>query len=449
MSVTVPRQIEVLIKSKQIRRSTGTSDLALAKKKQHSLTTAIHEMLDREWQTAFQKWNSELREEWCQDATEFAKSLGIVRENFSPDRFRRFLDEEVQETLNDALRDGKDIPENQLDTALKYLTWDLNDEEFQQLGKPVPLDVKQASGSDTVLGSLPTYINERNWNRQKSKDAAKRQIERFAGVIGNIKLDHLEKSHAYDYAEALNDQGCAHKTIRSSVSAVSAMLDWCERKRLIKLSPFVNLKLATYGKEAKSYRPLEKAELNKLFIQSMSEQERLLLSILISTGMRLDEAALMTWERCKEIDHIRCFSLVGQGSEDVIVKNSQSNRLIALPDCLRLPKRSTGRLFDYKTDKDGKAENAASKALMKIIRRVTDDDRKVVHSLRGTLKDLLRDAGVTKEVNDFITGHSQGDEAGKYGSGPSLETKYRAVNAVNHPWLSSVPPTVAIPRPCH
>ena len=86
---------------------------------------------------------------------------------------------------------------------------------------------------------------------------------------------------------------------------------------------------------------------------------------------------------------------------------------------------------------------------MKIIRRVTDDDRKVVHSLRGTLKDLLRDAGVTKEVNDFITGHSQGDEAGKYGSGPSLETKYRAVNAVNHPWLSSVPPTVAIPRPCH
>lgn len=57
-------------------------------------------------------------------------------------------------------------------------------------------------------------------------------------------------------------------------------------------------------------------------------------------------------------------------------------------------------------------------------------------TLRGTLKDMLRDAGVTREANDFITGHSQGDEAGKYESGPSLETKYRAVNLVEHPWLT-------------
>ena len=74
---------------------------------------------------------------------------------------------------------------------------------------------------------------------------------------------------------------------------------------------------------------------------------------------------------------------------------------------------------------------------MKIIRQVSKDKMKVVHSLRGTLKDLLRDAGVSKEVNDFITGHSQGGEAGKYGSGPSLETKYKAVNSVEHPWLKA------------
>jgi integrase len=391
--------------------------------------------MDREWHKAFRQWRTKLKEDWSEDATQFASSLGVVRENFSPDRYRRFLDEEVQATLNDAFLDGKDMPEEQLDSAIQYLTWDLSDEEFEQLDNPLPPDVKQVSGSDTIMGCLTAYIDGRNWNRQKSKDAAKRQIERFVEVIGNIKLDLLEKSHAYDYAQALSDQGYAHKTIRSSVSAVSAMLDWSERTRLIKMSPFVNLKLASYGKEAKSYRPFEKEELHSLFRQDMSEQEHLLLSILISTGMRLDEAALMTWERIKEIDHIRCFSLLGQGSEEVIVKNSQSNRLIALPDCLELPKRSAGRMFEYRLDKDGKAENAASKALMKIIRKVTGDDRKVVHSLRGTLKDLLRDAGVTKEVNDFITGHSQGDEAGKYGSGPSLETKYRAVNAVDHPWL--------------
>jgi hypothetical protein len=42
---------------------------------------------------------------------------------------------------------------------------------------------------------------------------------------------------------------------------------------------------------------------------------------------------------------------------------------------------------------------------MPYIRKVTDDPKLVIHSLRGTLKDKLRDAGVQKETNDFITGH--------------------------------------------
>jgi len=255
--------------------------------------------------------------------------------------------------------------------------------------------------------------------------------------VGNLKLSDIEKSHAYDYSQAMQDAGYAHKTIRSSVSAVSALLEWCERNRLLKLSPFVNLKLANYGKAAQSYRPMEKQELHQLFQLGMTAQERTLLSLLITTGMRLDEAALLTWERVKEVDGIRYISLMQDGSEAVIVKNTQSNRLIALPDSLTLPERAAGRLFDYRVDNDGKAENAASRALMKIIRQVSKDKMKVVHSLRGTLKDLLRDAGVSKEVNDFITGHSQGGEAGKYGSGPSLETKYKAVNSVEHPWLKA------------
>jgi hypothetical protein len=52
------------------------------------------------------------------------------------------------------------------------------------------------------------------------------------------------------------------------------------------------------------------------------------------------------------------------------------------------------------------------------------------------LKDLLRDADVSKELNDFITGHSSGDVAGKYGSGFSLQKRYVAINSVKHPWLS-------------
>lgn len=55
---------------------------------------------------------------------------------------------------------------------------------------------------------------------------------------------------------------------------------------------------------------------------------------------------------------------------------------------------------------------------MPILRKaVGADDRKVVHSFRGTFKDMMRDADSTKEINDFIAGHGSGDLAGEYGGG--------------------------------
>ena len=102
-----------------------------------------------------------------------------------------------------------------------------------------------------------------------------------------------------------------------------------------------------------------------------------------------------------------------------------------------MPERGRGRLFDYSLDDDGKAQRHASNTLNRHIEKIRENNRQVVHSLRGTLKDLLRDYGVTKEINDFITGHSSGDVAGQYGSGPSLLVRYEAVNSVSHPWLTT------------
>ena len=77
---------------------------------------------------------------------------------------------------------------------------------------------------------------------------------------------------------------------------------------------------------------------------------------------------------------------------------------------------------------------------MPYIRQVTSNDRKVAHSLRGNFKDLVRDLEVSKEINDFITGHAQGDVAGKYGAGPSLNKRLEVINKIKHPWLGKQKP---------
>lgn len=62
-----------------------------------------------------------------------------------------------------------------------------------------------------------------------------------------------------------------------------------------------------------------------------------------------------------------------------------------------------------------------------------------LHSLRHSFKDLLRDMEVSKELNDYITGHGQGDVAGEYGVGPSLAKRREIINRIPHPWLSNRP----------
>ncbi len=67
---------------------------------------------------------------------------------------------------------------------------------------------------------------------------------------------------------------------------------------------------------------------------------------------------------------------------------------------------------------------------------MTGEKAKVVHSLRGNFKDALRDVGVSKEINDFITGHGSGDVAGEYGSGPSLKVRKEALDRVSFSGLN-------------
>jgi integrase len=441
VSVTVPKDIEHLFKSKQIRVSTGTSDIKAAQKKQHKITAELYSKILKVLTLHHLDRKSGYLRNWESDAINLAVELGVYREGFQPQNYRKYLDQAAQDVMNDAIGDNaknvRPVKDDLYLAALHYIEHDtIDDTEWVKLSNPeVEIDPSKTSATnDTIIGRLNDYVENRNWNRLKTKSSAINQINRFARMVGNLNLTKIEKNHAYDYARLMHEDGYAHKTIRSSISAVSAMLEWCERNRMIPLSPFSNLKLSDYGKPPEKYLPFEKAELINIFKTEMSAEVRLLLSILITTGMRLDEAALLTWERVKEADGIRYFSLQ-DGTDDIIVKNTQSKRLIALPDCLLLPQRGQGRLFTYRLDKDGKAENAASRSLMTTIRKCTQEPRKVVHSFRGTLKDLLRDANVTKEINDFITGHGQGDEASEYGVGPSLETKFKAVNAINHPWL--------------
>jgi integrase len=318
------------------------------------------------------------------------------------------------------------------------------------------LDKDPAHNISKLMPNWISHLEKTGQGSPKERSSRKAKLEQFVGVVGDLNVDDIKKQHAYQFAEWLNNEGKANKTIRSLITKISAFLTWCEQTGKIESSPFNNLKLSFYGVESLSYLPFDPDELQAIFAQEMAQQDRLCLSLLAVTGARLDEIALLKW------DQVKCdfgITYLDLRPDITKVKTDGSHRVIPVhPAILGLLKEGQGRVFDYPRDRNGKAQNAASRRLMKYIRTVTDEERKVIHSFRGTFKQMLENAGITSEmtsqlekgeisldeiskviktnkvekrVHDKITGHAARDVSGKYGFGPLLIPRAVAIQTLD------------------
>ena len=199
-------------------------------------------------------------------------------------------------------------------------------------------------------------------------------------------------------------------------------MNYAVRKDLISFNPAKGLDLKSYGAPKVPRRPFSNEQLHELFSLELPNYLRVYFSILITTGMRLDEAALLEQGDIKTERNIKYFDLT-----EALVKNRNSARKIPIPDCIAkqlqnyLNNLTDDRLFDFPLNADGKAQNSASRRANRHIRRVTKDPSRVVHSLRHNFKDLCRDAELSKEMHDFLPGHSGGDTARARGLSGQLE----------------------------
>lgn len=404
---------------KQLKRSTGTSDLRDAKCRQHGIATTLYAQLD--------ECKPDIRDV-------ISDLLGWIGDRDEVQRIEEAGDLEGFIQYHKYLEYGED-PEN--DTAVDVV----NENGAKALEVYREWKAKNAvapAPSDAVLLSVATreYLATKPYGPMKTTRDCELSLSQFRNFVGDVVLSDVTAVMVHQYAEHLGATK-GRKTIAKKISYVKRLFDHAVRKGWVPSNVFVGLVMdKNVGRPKESYAPFTDDELTELFSQDMAPHLRSLLSILVTSGMRLDEAALLNWEDIKEDQSVTYFDLT-----NAIVKNSGSQRRVPVHSALSWvttgrTNGSVGQMFpQFNRDKDGKAQASASKALMLVIRRVTADRKKVIHSLRGNFKDMLRDAGVSKEVNDFITGHGSGDVAGNYGSGPSLRVRKEAVERVGFKFL--------------
>ena len=472
VSMTVPSEARgAMGGQKQVKLSAKTSDPEIAKRRRHDLEAELRrqvgaavqqsalESRDSDYQRAVRALGLEERvyaveydpqhdvvtREMClppRDATEVANAERVME--------ARLIELKLAELEHD--------PSKLLVLAEQFRGPIPNRDEAVLFFQNGIAEAKRALGAKdmdrpTILSFLPAF-EEHNARRvaqetMKLKTAKARatNIKQFAGHLGDLALADLTPMHAHSYAQSMTEHG--NPTIKTRISDVSTMLDYAIAKGLIHQNPFSGLKLSGYGTRTQHYSPLPDHLLSRLFsVPNLPNHVRSLWAILVCTGMRLDEAATLRADQLKSADGILYFDL-----RDAHVKNRSAQRRV--PVCrtleplvadLVLGKNGRQQLFDFKINADHKTRASSvclywmNKANLNIVSGDAGA-RYTTHSLRGTFKDKMRDAGVALEIHNALLGHDLHTVASSYGRGPGLPRLKDAVDRATHPyldWIASV-----------
>jgi len=331
------------------------------------------------------------------------------------------------------LADGKILDDLPLGQALPAQT-------FHPLSRPARIAPTEALTYSSVM---PEYLErvERDTPLEDTKRKKKRWAKQFLDVMGDLEITAIKPKHAYDYLDKVQAENPdrSNRTLKDYIWGVQALLKYCVQRDYIQLNPFHNLDLKSFGQKPKETYPFELSELRAIFAHDWNAQDRLLLSILATTGMRPSEAGNLTWERFNDTEHegIRYFTTLDTVDEKVRVKNAGSKRFVPIHPDLQLPERSTGRLFDYEKNEDGLSATEIGHQILPVLHCIVPHPNKSIRSFRKTFKQMCRDKKVEEEVHDSITGHSQSASASRanYG-GMGVPVMFQAISQLDISFLN-------------
>ena len=312
--------------------------------------------------------------------------------------------------------------------------------------EPLDVDSLALKGSDRPRikeDVLPKQITSyfESWDKELARDyevgsSAYRKLRKgirlFVELVGDLKIDQIEPFHATSFADKQLDErpNVSKAVLRDNNWAASRFLYHLVEKGLLKVNPFAAIKLGKRkGVPVRHYEDFTREQLFDVFAHDWSVEDRLFLSILVTTGMRSWEAAGLTWEQYNDTEYqgIRYFDLT-----KAKVKTEGSKRKVPLHPALILPpKQSKGRLFSY-------AKGHENDVINPVLFEMFDNDRLKIHSFRRTLKRLFRDSGISMDVNHHYIGHGLGDSSPKAYLGMSVPAMYEEISTkIKYPYFKS------------
>ena len=339
-------------------------------------------------------------------------------------------------------KDGRPILEEvvgKLDVLTDYVIdkYDGQGAGSEALGKAI-IDVAK-SGRTYYLSDVRDMYAQRKAGIREEHD-----IRRDWGLLiehlgEDIPVQNLKRHHATSFRDSLRDK--ARDTIARYIGRIRAGLE-VYRKEVNRSfdNVFKDVDLNGIGVtpvERKPLSPFQAADLiDKLTKRNNQNDLDRILLLLLATGARLGEIVGLRLEDVREDVAEGITSVTITGHEKRRLKNKGSERevpvvLFGLTALKAQLDEARTQNSDYLFPRYNKTEktnaNSASAAVNKRMQALGFEEFSA-HSLRHTVKRLMRDMGVPKDLRDAVQGHGGQSVAEQYGRGVALGRMKEALN---------------------
>lgn len=305
-----------------------------------------------------------------------------------------------------------------------------NDRISELIGNVTSAELKasEVKASGPLLSeALDTYIRLKGEGRPNTFEAgARRSVSYLLEITSDKPIDALVRKDANALREYLKSRGLAQDSIARNFTNIRAILNFALRENGLQASTaFSGVYFGEPVVPKKRYVP-STGELQTLVHQcrQTDDQVRWVLALIADTGLRLSEALGLCvsdvvvdsdkphliirphpWRRLKTPSSERVVPLVGS----------------ALWAARKAITSTTNEMLFPRYARDGRTlSNSASAALNKWIKSQVNGDM-VIHSLRHSMRDRLRDVECPAEIIDTIGGWAREGVGETYGRGYSLD----------------------------
>jgi integrase len=302
---------------------------------------------------------------------------------------------------------------------------------------------------------LPTFLSEildiyfDNHPDGKGSDEVfrfkvKRDWDRFVELVGDCPAEQLTRDMARQYVESRESEGKKSSTVQRELNNLRAVVAVAILEGEVKVSnPFERIR-PTKKDDAKkklSYTYQELALIRAKCLE-INDDIRHLLLIQMYTGARISEIVGLRKQDCTFVQKIPCIKITPYDKRTL--KTSNSTRVIPLiPEAQEIALRAihqseTDALFPRYNNLVSRPRAGSASTYASIwLKELTQTD-KTTHTFRHSLRDMFRNADITKDLQDEIHGGAKQNIADTYGEGSSVRRKMAALKKAWNPFFKFI-----------